>query len=261
MPWAPKSSVRGLEFYDGPMAIRRTTFANFKTNTLRKAGGLTNLSPNPFSISSRNVVSEVKFTNANKVWLDPLKYRNDGDAFSVFRDLDGSVTGIKNRMIVPPNPLLLTTSCTRMPAWNAYICPNSYAGLQIETAENLTGSVLTRDDGKYRKLGSSDIYPGSMHVHLLANRAHHLRLSRTPPKRIQFVRNEQAGKAVRLSLDYPYPNFTFNLWGWQPVPKATSLAALSTGDTKYYYDSSTKRLHLRLVSSDGGWKGYILNRP
>ncbi len=261
LPWAPKSSVRGLEFYDGPMFIRRTTFANFKTNTLRKAGGLTNLSPNPFSISSRNAVSEVKFTNANKVWLDPLKYRNDGDAFSVFRDLDGSVTGIKNRMVVPPNPLLLTSSCTRMAAWNAYICPNSYAGLQIETAENLTGSVLTRDDGKYRKLGSAEIYPGSMHFHLLANRAHHLKLSRTAPKRIQFARNEQAGKAVRLSLDYPYPNFTFNLWGWQPVLKATSLSALSTGDTKYFYDTKTKRLHLRLVSIDGQWKGYDLVRP
>jgi cell surface hyaluronidase len=262
-PWEANHSIRGLEFYDGPMFIRRTTFANFRSNTLRKSGALTSLSPNPFWISSRNASSEITFANANKVWLDPLKNRNDGDAFSVFRDVDGSVTGIKGRMIVAPNGLLLTASCTRMAGWNAYVCPHSYVGVQIQTAanEDLTGSLLTRDDGKSRKLGSPEQYPGSLHVNLLSGRTHHLQLSRTTPKKIEFVRNEQAGKAVRLSLDYPTANFTFKLWGSEPVPKATSLAALGTGDTKYYYDAASKRLHLRLVSGDGGWKGYELVRP
>jgi cell surface hyaluronidase len=262
-PWDEKVAIRGFEFYDGPMVILRTTFANFMPNAQRKAGGLTNLSPNPFWISSRNAVADATFRNANKVWINPLKSRNDGDAFSVFRDSDGSVTGTKGRMVVPPNPVLLTPNCTRMPAWNAYICPNDYVGLQIHTAANadLTGAVLIRDDGKKRTLGSPEQYPGSLHVNILANRGHHLDLVAAPPKRIEFVRYEQPGKAVRLSLDYPTAGFTFKLWGSEPVRKATSFASLATGDTSYFYDATAKRLHLRLVSADGKWKGYELLRP
>ncbi len=263
LPWEPKRSIRGLQFYDGPMVVNRTTFANFKTNTQRKAGGLTNLSPNPFWISSRNAATAITYYNANKVWLDPLKSRNDGDAFSVFRDADGSVTGIKGRMVVAPNALLVTPKCTRMVAWNAYICPHTYVGVQINTAaaDDMTGAQLVRDDGKARKLGSPEQYPGGLHVNVLADRPYHFVPPRTLPKKIEFIRNEQAGKAVRLSLDYPTANFTFKLWGSQPVTKVTSLAALSTGDTRYFYDTKTKRLHLRLVSIDGKWKGYELVRP
>jgi cell surface hyaluronidase len=262
-PWKPKQSVRGLEFYDGPMVIRRNTFVNFKTNSLRKAGGITNLSPNPFWISSRNTAYENKFVNAVKVWLDPLTTRNDGDAYSVFRDADGSLSGIKGRMIVPPNGLLVTSSCMRMASWNAYVCPHSYANLQINTAakDDFSGSLLKRTDGKSRVVGSSEIYPGSFHFNLIAGQNYHLQLVKAPPKRIEFARNEQAGKAVRLSLDYPTSNFTLKLWGYDPVAKATSLAALSTGGTKYYYDAVKKRLHLRFVSDDGQWKGYVLQRP
>lgn len=261
-PWAANTSLRGLEFYDGPMFIRRTTFANFASNSQRKAGALTNLSPNPFWISSRNGASELKFVNANKVWLDPLKFRNDGDAFGIFRDADGTVTGVKNRMVVPNNPVLLTSSCTKMAAWNAYTCPHTYVGVQLKTAanEDLTGALLVRDDGKQRKLGSPEPYPGSLHVNLLASRRHHLQLPITAPKRMEFVRYEQPGKAVLLSLDYPTANFTLKLWGSEPVLKASNLAALNSGDTTYFYDASNKRLYLRLVTVDGNWRGYVLER-
>jgi hypothetical protein len=262
-PWKPKQSVRGLEFYDGPMVIRRNTFVNFKSNTLRKAGGITNLSPNPFWISSRNTAYENKFVNAAKVWIDPLTAKNDGDAFSVFRDVDGSLSGIRGRMIVPPNSLLTTSSCTHIVSWNAYVCPHSYANLQINTAakDDFSGSVLRGSDGKSRVIGSSEIYPGSFHFNLIAGQIYHLQLNKLPPKRIEFARNEQAGKPVRLSLDYPTSNFTLKLWGSDPVAKASSLAALGTGSTKYYYDAVGKRLHLRFVSDDGLWKGYVLQRP
>jgi hypothetical protein len=118
-----------------------------------------------------------------------------------------------------------------------------------------------RDDGKQRRLGSPEPYPGSLHVNLLVNRRHHMQLPITAPKRMEFVRYEQPGKAVLLSLDYPTANFTFKLWGSQPVLKASSLAGLNSGDTTYYYDASKKRLYLRLVTVDGNWRGYMLVRP
>ena len=122
-------------------------------------------------------------------------------------------------------------------------------------------TVLTRSDGKSRIIGSSDIYPGSFHFNLIAGKNYHLKLNKLPPKRIEFARNEQAGKPVRISLDYPTSSFTLKLWGTDPVAKAANLAALSTGGTKYYYDVAKKRLHLRFVSNDGLWKGYVLQRP
>jgi hypothetical protein len=260
--WSPNDSVRGLEYYDGPMAIRRTLFANFNSNTQRKSGALTNLSPNPFWVSSINSSTAIGFLNANRVWFDPLQPRNDGDAFSIIRDLDGSITGVAGRRIVPKNPVLVTTSCTNKPDWNAAICPHNYVGLQINTygGIDLTGTVLTRNDGARHTLGSAPQYPGYLHMVLLENRPHSLNLPIAVPKRIGFVRDEQAGKAVRLSLPYPTATFTVTLWG-SPVARATNLGDLASGGTKYFYDAAAQRLHLRLVSTDGSWQEYEVNRP
>jgi cell migration-inducing and hyaluronan-binding protein len=262
-PWETiQSSIRGLEYYDGPMAIRRTTFANFNSNSLRKSGALTNLAPNPFWISSLSTVESASFVNANRVWLEPLTANNNGDSFSIFRDIDGSVTGAANRHIVPPNPVLLTSSCTQKATWNAYVCPNDYVNIRINTSPGVTlaSTKLVRDDGASRILGTPDQYPTSLHFHLLTNRQHRLDLPRVAPNHMTFVRFEGAGKAARISLAYPTANFRVSLWGAQLTP-SSSLADLDFGGTKYFYAAAAKRLHLRLVSDDGSWKEYELNRP
>jgi hypothetical protein len=260
--WSPHVSIRGLEYYDGPMVVRRTRFANFKSNSQRKSGALTNLSPNPFWISSLSGAQALSFDNANRVWLDPLIPNNDGDAFSAIRDADGSLTGLSGRRVVPANPLMVTPSCIAKPASNAYVCPHNYVGVEVVTnpAEDLSGAVITRNDGARHKLASAPSYPGTLHMNLLENRPHALSLPAATPKSITFVRYEQAGKAVRLSLSYPAGAFTVTLWGY-PIPKASSLGALATGSSKYFYDSTAKRLHLRLVSDDGDWKEYVVARP
>ena len=260
--WSPKDSVRGLEYYDGPMTIRRTMFANYNSDVQRKAGGITNLSPNPFWVSSLSSSSAISFQNANRVWLDPLKPKNDGDAFSVIRDTDGSITGVPGRRIVPRNPVLYTSSCTLKASWNAYICPHNYVGMQIFSygGIDLTGTILKRDDGATHTLASVESYPGSLHMVLLENRPHSLTLPIAVPKRITFQRSEGAGRATRVSLPYPTAAFTVTLWG-SPVTKASSLSDLTAGGTKYFYDAAAKRLHLRLVSSDGSWQEYEVNRP
>ena len=97
-------------------------------------------------------------------------------------------------------------------------------------------------------------------MNLLEGRPHSLSLPIPAPKRLSFIRQEQAGKAVRLSLPYPFPNFIVTLWG-TPVANAVSLGELAYGGTKYYYDAVARRLHLRLVSTDGGWQSYVVKRP
>lgn len=243
------------------MAIQRTMFANFRHNSLRKAGGITNLSPNPFWVSSASTSTAISFQNANKVWFDPLRAKNDGDAFSVIRDTDGSITGTSGRRIVPRNPVLYTPSCTLMPAWNAYICPHNYVGMQIFTYDgtDLNGTILKRDDGATRTLGTTEGSANSLHMVLLENRRHSLDLPGAVPKRITFQRHEGAGKATRVSLPYPTSAFTVTLWG-SPVAKAASVGELASGGTKYFYDTGAKRLYLRLVSSGGNWEEFEVNR-
>jgi cell migration-inducing and hyaluronan-binding protein len=259
--WSPNDSVRGIEYYDGPMSVRRTMFANYLSNAQRKAGGITNLSSNPYWVSSLSSASTITFQNANRVWLDPLEPNKDGDAFSVIRDIDGSVTGVTGGRIVPKNPVLYTASCTLRPAWNAYVCPHNYVGMRIFSygGLDLTGTILKRDDGAVHTLASLE-NPGALHMVLLENRPHSLTLPVAVPKRITFQRNEGAGKATRVSLPYPTATFTVTLWG-SPVEKATDLGELASGGTKYYYDAARKRLHLRLVSTDGSWQEYEVNRP
>ena len=259
--WSPADSLRGLQFYDGPMTIRRTLFANFNSNTQRKAGALTSLSPNPFWISSLNTTKAISFLNANEVWLDPLTPANNGDAFSVFADLDGSVAGAAGRRIVPLNPALVTTSCTTIAQWNAAVCPINYVGVQMFSyGVDLGGSILKRNDGAATSLGNAGGNAGSLFFKVIENRPYSIGLPVVAPKRLTFNRLESAGKAARLSIAYPTANFTMTLWG-SPIAKALSLDELSAGGTRYYYDTANQRLHMRLVSPTGGWQEYEINRP
>lgn len=261
--WEESRPVRGIEFYDGPMVVRRTKFANFVSNDMRKSGALTNLSPNPHGTSSLNAAETLSFSNANRVWLQPLKSMNDGDSFSVFRDNDGTITGTAGRLVVPPNPVLVTSSCTHQIQWNAYVCPNSYVNVKIvsESGNSLIGTKLIRNDGKSRTIGSPESSTTKLQINILENRPHHLVFPSAVPKRLEFIRLERPGKAARFSLNYPTSNFTFRLWGTRDVERAANLAALSSGGTKFYFDTATMRLHLRIVSLEGLWPSYVLKRP
>lgn len=263
-PWSPGDSIRGLQFYDGPMFIRRTHFAGFASNSQRKAGALTNLAPNPFWSSAYNGSGELTFaTGTNRMWLETPQSKNDGDAFAVIRDTDGSISGIAGRNIVPKNPLMVAASCSLRTEWNAYVCPYAYIGLEIVTkagGEDLTGATITRDDGASRQLAPAPGHPDYIYTKLMAGRIHTLTLPVTPPKVMSFVRNENPGGVVRLSMAYPTANFTFKLWG-VPVAKAASLTELASGGSKFFYDIAAKRLHMRLISDDGSWKDFELRRP
>ncbi len=261
--WEPGASIQGLEFYDGPMAIEDTLFANFVSNSQRKSGAITNLAPNPYWVSSQSFTQGVSFRNANRVWLDPISKSNIGDAFSIIRDVDGSITGVPDQRIVPKTSVLVTPSCALRPLWNAYVCPHNYVGVQVSAYDgsNLGGTILRRGDGAaYTFYGNPNTDRSNLHFSVLENRPYTLNLPSSPPKRLAFTRYEKAGRAARISLFYPASNFTVTLWG-SPVKKAASIGDLSSGGTSYYYDSVRQMLHLRLVTSTGNWEIYEVRRP
>ena len=155
---------------------------------------------------------------------------------------------------------MYTPSCTRKAAWNAYICPYNYVGAYVKShGVNIAGTELIRDDGAKRALGAMDGDPDNLHFVAIEDRPHTLNLPGPVPDRLTFVRFEQAGKALRLSLSYPASAFTVKLWG-SNVPKAANLGDLSSGGTRYFYDAAAQKLHLRLVSDDGSWKEYEVKK-
>ncbi len=258
--WSPSDTIRGIEFYDGPMAVRSSLFANFQPNNQRKSGGLTSLAPNPFWVSSRNSAEAISFVNANRVYLHSLTVGNSGDAFSTFLDKDGSVSGVAGAMIVPNNPVLVTSKCTFKDPWNAYVCPYEYGHLQmmVHSGENPSGMLIQRDDGANVKLYSTDQSPNTTYANIIVGRPHGVQFPTGTPKHVSFVVAEKAGKPLLISMPYPSSNFTVTLWGY-PVEEAPSLAALATGGHKYFYDGA--RLHLRLVSEQGNWEEIEVKRP
>ncbi len=258
--WSPQDSIRGVQFYDGPMAVSRTIFANFQSNTQRKAGGLTSLAPNSFNVSSLNFSQAVSFVNANRVYLHDLTPNNSGDAFSTFLDKDGTVSGTAGKRIVPKNPVLVTPQCTLNALWNAYVCPHDYMNLQVHVSsgESLVGTILRRDDGASVPLASAQGYPSGVNVNVITERPYVVQFPTVTPKIIDFVVPEKPGKAVRVSMAYPPSAFTVTRWG-SPVYRANSLAELTTGGHKYFYDGT--RLHLRVVNPSGTWEEVRVRRP
>ncbi len=257
--WAAGDSIRGLEYYDGPMLVRTTLFANFLSNAQRKAGGLSNLAPNPFWVSSRNSSEGNHFVNTNRVYFHNPTAKNNGDAFSAFLDKDGSVSGSAGASIVPKNPVMVTPECVFKAPWNGYVCPHSFVNFRmfLRSPGTLSGTVIKRNDGASLKLFTPDEYPDELNTNLIAARPYVLDFPGGTPGYLSFVVSEKAQKPIRVSMSYPYPAVSVTLWGW-PVQKASSLAELTTGGHKYFHDGS--RLYLRLVSETGGWEEIEVKR-
>jgi cell surface hyaluronidase len=262
-PWSAGDSIRGIEYYDGPMGVRGGVFANFQSNAQRKAGALTSLAPNPYWVSSLNFSEGNTFVNANRVYFHDLTASNNGDAVSTFLDTDGSVSGVLNAKIVPKNPVLVTSQCRLNAQWNGYVCPHEYVNFRFvaRSGENPDGTVIQRDDGASWRLVSPPFAAKEINTNLISERPYALSFpGGVTPRHLVLVVNEKANKAVRVSMPYPTATFTVTFWG-SPVAKTTTLAQLASGGYKYFYDSAQRRLHLRLASTAGNWEEIEVRRP
>jgi hypothetical protein len=99
--------IRGYEFYDYHHELDNNTFVNYQDNATRKTGAISYLLFTSFGMSSNNTVQRSKFINAKPVYFPPIDNRWSNDDYgntvyktSVFKDKDGTITGVANSYIV-----------------------------------------------------------------------------------------------------------------------------------------------------------------
>jgi len=148
-PFERDFPIRGFEFYDGRVGVERTHFAGFRSNALRAAGALGTLQYSPFFTDPTNYATELTFTESDRVYFGRHagvtdRLGADGYRGTVFRDVDGSVTGARDAAVVLDTPLFADSDCRREIAWNARVCRASYASVfltGIDAGANRPGPV------------------------------------------------------------------------------------------------------------------------
>jgi cell migration-inducing and hyaluronan-binding protein len=244
----------------------RVTFANFTLAGTIPSSAMGFLRNNGFSVSTGNFAGEVTFINANQYYLETPHDDKDGDKAAVFLDRDGDVTGTAGVYVVPNHPFLLNGACTLRAEWNAYVCPQRYVRLSLRAeAEVVAPLTFTRDDAAALTLVGVPDNPNSAHASLLPGRAYTLQYAGAMPlrPRVSLDRTLE-GEWVRLTLPYPQATLRvirdFN--SSNPLPAAADLAELeaSTGD-RYWYDSGTGMLHLKMVTRSGRTSATIQVEP
>src|SRR5688572_6265238 len=130
--------VRGYEFYDSHHELDNVTFVNYQDNATRKTGAISYLLFTSFGMSSNNVVQRAKFTNAKPVYFPPIDNRWSNDDYgntvyktSVFKDKDGTITGVANSFIVNLTGIDVDDACEVKPTWNAAVCKGDVGRMNV----------------------------------------------------------------------------------------------------------------------------------
>ncbi len=257
---------RGYEFYDGRVGADRVTFANYTSMASIPSSALGFNRNNGFAVSTGNFAGDVAFINANQYYLEAPHDDKDGDKAAVFLDRDGDVTGIAGAYVVGNHPFLVTPACTVRPAWNAYVCAQRYIGFSVRSdGENVSPLTVTRDDAAALTLVGVPDNPNSAYGSMLPDRSYTVQFAGAVPlrPRISLSRTEE-GEWIRWTMPYPQAalrvirDYNSN----SPLPAAVDLAELeaSTGD-RYWYDTGTGLLHLKIVTRSGRTSTNVLVEP
>ncbi|MDQ2642068.1 MAG: hypothetical protein M3Y79_15975 [Pseudomonadota bacterium] len=144
-PRIPDFPIRGYEYYDYRDDVVNTTFVNFQDNDQRKTGALSFLLFTSAGLSTGSTISGAKFVNAKPVYFPKFDSRFDndnrgGNAYRTlsFRDLDGSVTGIRNSQVLlhdgENDSIATDNTCRIEPTWNASVCTGDIGRLNLSDA-------------------------------------------------------------------------------------------------------------------------------
>jgi hypothetical protein len=130
--------IRGYEFYDYHHELDNDTFVNYQDNATRKTGAISYLMFTSFGMSSNNIVSRSKFINAKPVYFPPIDNRWSNDDYgntvyktAVFKDKDGTITGIPNSTIVNVTGIDADKNCVAKPTWNAVVCKGDVGRMNV----------------------------------------------------------------------------------------------------------------------------------
>ncbi len=127
--WVP---VSGFWFYDGPVGVARTTFANFDARAGTDASAIGFHPANPWPMSAENWVEALQFVDARRVTFRPVTESLDATKSAVIVDRDGSLTDIPASVLVPDAPLL-RHDCNARRDWGAWSCTGAFAQLMVRT--------------------------------------------------------------------------------------------------------------------------------
>jgi cell migration-inducing and hyaluronan-binding protein len=256
--------LRGYEFYDGRVGAEDVRFINYNSSaaTTVPASALGYNRNNSFPIDPLNYAGEMTFVNSNEFYLENPHDTRDGDKAAVFYDQSGDVTGTAGRFVAANTPIMITNACTLRSAWNSYVCTNRFVKLQVSSAigaEVVAPLTVNRDDAV--SLALSGTGNGTTHAALSAipGRGYTVGWSGATPTRPRFYLNSGrpgdflyvtaplAAAPTKVQRDY---------YDGHPVTATASLAELqaSTDGTKYYYDTGSSTLYLKMVvMADRDW--------
>jgi len=137
-PNLPDFPIRGYEFYDFHHELDNNTFVNYEDNDTRKTGAISYLLFTSFGMSSNNTVARSKFVNAKPVYFPPIDNRWSNDDYgntiyktSVFKDADGTITGVANSFIINVTGIDADEACELKPTWNAYVCTGDIGRMNV----------------------------------------------------------------------------------------------------------------------------------
>ncbi len=253
----PSFPIRGYEFYDGTVGATRVTFANFVPNGQRAASALGYNRNNGFAISTDNASASLTLVNANPVWLENPKADKDGDKAALFRDVDGSVTGVPGHAVVANSPLLVTPACTWRVEWNSWSCPHRYVQLQVRSDANeaVAPFALARDGGAATTMVGIPNAPTRAYMSVLPGSQYAITWQGTTPQRPRVVLSRvMAGDRVRVDLPYGgVPTKVVRDYQTSaPLPAAASLAeAEAANGDRWYRDPTTGVITVILLVRSG----------
>ena len=247
-PWEPDFPVRGFEFYDGLVNVRRTAFVHFQPSAVRNAGALSVLRFSPFFLDPRNGAEQLTFVDANRVQFDPPrpatnpKLGGDGARSALFVDRDGSVCGTAGASVTVAQPTLLAAGARHVPGWNACVSPARYGRLFLDNKDvHPAGAgpvTLTRtDSGASLALwgtpADGDGPNASFQANAVTGKVYAARFARQGPHVLRLtLRHRLPGDWIVVQVPAPGPVSVTD--GGRPVPAVTSDAALRACSTSAY---------------------------
>lgn len=254
--WDPDTPLAGFEFYDGRVGVRDTTFVSFRDDATRRAGALTYLAPNAFSLDPHNFGERLRFVDAERVYFPDPEPGMDGDVSKVFYDRDGTLTGTAGRAVVVENPFLLDDSCEHRAGWNAYVCDSDFVSLGVGSAGGgrswISPLTLRRADGAEQRLVGSGEGVSEAYTTVVPGRSYDVAFSGGVPDDVRLVLFHGRGRWVELTLQVPGP-VRVSRWG-RALPQAAGLQALGgRNDSGWYYDAAASTVHVRL-HGNGDWE-------
>ncbi len=163
-PKVPDFPIRAYEFYDYHHELDNNTFVNYEDNATRKTGALSQLLFSSFAMSTDNSVARSRFINAKPVYYPPMEgnnrwsnddYGNISYKNAVFRDQDGTITGIPDSYIVNTiSGADLIEDCEVRPTWNAAVCTGDIGRI------NMGGGGFGGGGGRPANATAIQIAPG-----------------------------------------------------------------------------------------------------